>query len=109
MRTPEAADRWTWLIIAVHTQLRLARPLADDLRRPWERPAAHGRLTPTRVRRGFRNIRAKCPSLTSAPKPNKPGPGRPPGSTNRHRAPIRDVGKTITRETSPAARFGQAA
>lgn len=32
---PEAADRWTWLVIAAHTQLRLARPLAVDLRRPW--------------------------------------------------------------------------
>lgn len=29
-RTPQAADRWTWLIIAAHTQLRLARPLAAD-------------------------------------------------------------------------------
>lgn len=27
LRTPQAADRWTWLIIAAHTQLRLARPL----------------------------------------------------------------------------------
>ncbi|MFJ7423878.1 hypothetical protein ACIQXD_35630 [Streptomyces uncialis] len=38
LRTPEAADRWTWLIIVAHTQLRLARPLTEDLRRPWERP-----------------------------------------------------------------------
>jgi hypothetical protein len=38
IRTPEAADRWTWLLIAAHTQLRLARPLARDLRRPWEPP-----------------------------------------------------------------------
>ena len=59
--TPHAADRWTWLIIAAHTQLRLARPLAADLRRPWERPAAPGRLTPARVRRGFRNLRAEDP------------------------------------------------
>jgi hypothetical protein len=43
---PAAADRWTWLIIACHAQLRLARPLAADLRRPWERPAPPGRLTP---------------------------------------------------------------
>ena len=34
---PEQADRWTWLIIAAHTQLRLARQLVDDLRLPWER------------------------------------------------------------------------
>ncbi|MGW4801419.1 NF041680 family putative transposase, partial [Nonomuraea sp. NPDC004297] len=29
IRAPEAADRWTWLIIAAHTQLRPARTLAD--------------------------------------------------------------------------------
>ena len=33
-------------------QLRLARHLAEDLRRPWEWSAAPGRLTPARVRRG---------------------------------------------------------
>ena len=64
IRDPQAADRWTWLIITAHTQLRLARALAADLRHPWERPAQPGRLTPARVRRGFRNIRAKttCPA-----------------------------------------------
>ena len=41
-----AADRWTWLIITCHAQLRLARPLAEDLRRPWGRPAPPRRLTP---------------------------------------------------------------
>jgi hypothetical protein len=97
IRDPAAADRWTWLIIACHTQLRLARPLAIDLRRPWEKPALPGRLTPARVRRGFRYLRktATCPA--GAPKPGKPGPGRPPGSTNRHPAPIRSVGKTSTK------------
>ncbi len=48
IRDPHAADRWTWLIIACHTQLRLARALAKDLRRPWERPCPPGRLTPAR-------------------------------------------------------------
>lgn len=38
LRTPEAADRWTWILIVAHTQLRLARPLVADLRRPWEKP-----------------------------------------------------------------------
>jgi hypothetical protein len=74
-RTPEAADRWTWLIIAAHTQLRLARPLAEDLRKPWERPAAARRLTPARVRRDFRNIRTTATCPAGAPKPGKPGPG----------------------------------
>ena len=35
---PHTTDLWAWLIIAAHTQLRLARPLVEDLRRPWERP-----------------------------------------------------------------------
>ena len=98
LRDPQAADRWTWLIITCHAQLRLARPLAADLRRPWERPAPSGRLTPARVRRGFRNIRAKAAHPAGAPKPGKPGPGRPPGSKNRRPAPRHDVGKTTKRE-----------
>ncbi len=39
IRTPDQADRWTGIIVAAHTQLRLARHLARDLRRPWEKPA----------------------------------------------------------------------
>jgi len=109
IRDAQAADRWTWLVIACHTQLRLARPLASDLRRPWQRPAPPGRLTPARVRRGFRNLRAKTTCPAGAPKPGKPGPGRPPRSTNRRPAPHHHVGKTIKRETTLAARFGQAA
>lgn len=53
LREPAAADRWTWLVIAAHTQLRLARPLAEDLRNPWERPARQGaphtRERPSRI------------------------------------------------------------
>jgi hypothetical protein len=98
IRDPAAADRWTWLIITCHAQLRLARPLAEDLRLPWERPAPPGRLTPARVRRGSRNIRAAAAQPASAPKPGKPGPGRPPGSRNRRPAPRYDVGKTTRRE-----------
>jgi hypothetical protein len=102
LRTPEAADRWTWIVIAAHTQLRLARPLAEDLRRPWEKAAAPGRLTPARVRRGFRNLRALTLHPARAPKPGKPGPGRPPGSKNRRPAPHHDVGKTVKRDLTMA-------
>jgi hypothetical protein len=96
VRTPDAADRWTWLIITAYTQLRLARPLANDLRRPWEKPAAPHRLTPARVRRGFRHLRPNTSRPAAAPKPSRPGPGRPPGSRNRHRAAHHDVGKHAT-------------
>jgi len=102
IRTPAAADRWTWIVIAAHTQLRLARPLVADLRHPWEKPAPPGRLTPARVRRGFRNIRPTISLPARAPKPGKPGPGRPPGSKNRRPAPHHDVGKTIKRDLTLA-------
>lgn len=59
-----AADRWAWLIIAVYAQLRLARPLAADLRRPWERPCEPHKLTPARVRRDFRHLRPKAARLS---------------------------------------------
>ncbi|MFJ1709836.1 NF041680 family putative transposase [Kitasatospora sp. NPDC088346] len=97
-RAPDAADLWTWLVIVAHTQLRLARPLAADLRRPWERPLPAVKLTPPRVRRGFRSIRAKVLTPARVPKPSRPGPGRPPGSKNRKPAPRHDVGKTVKRE-----------
>jgi hypothetical protein len=97
IRTPQAADRWTWIMLAAYTQLRLARPLATDLRRPWEKPAPPERLTPARVRRGFRHLRTQLTSPASAPKPSRPGPGRPPGRPNTHPTPRHDVhivGKT---------------
>src|SRR5689334_10351862 len=71
-------------MIIVHTQLRLARPLTSDLWRPWEKSLEPERLTPARVRRGFRNLRTKTLSLAGAPKPSRPGPGRPPGSKTRN-------------------------
>jgi hypothetical protein len=101
VRTPEAADRWTWLIVAAHTQLRLTRPLAEDLRRPWEKAAVTpSRLTPARVRRGFRNIRPTTALPASAPKPSRPGPGRPPGSRNIYRAAVCQVGKITKTDTT---------
>nr|WP_230990056.1 hypothetical protein [Rhodococcus oxybenzonivorans] len=93
LRSPEAADRWTWIVLVAYAQLRLARPLAEDLRRPWERPVPPTRLTPAQVRRGFSRTRATMPVPASAPKPSRPGPGRPPGSKNTHRAPHHHVGK----------------
>jgi len=104
IRDPAAADRWTWLIIACHAQLRLARPLAADLRLPWQRPCQGSRLTPARVRRDFRNIRATAGCPAGAPKPGKPGPGRPSGSKNRRPATRHDVGKATKRELTLKAR-----
>ncbi|MED7828869.1 NF041680 family putative transposase [Streptomyces chiangmaiensis] len=109
LRTPEAADRWTWLVIAAHTQLRLARPLAEDLPRPWERSARPGRLSPARVRRGFRRLHGKTSQPAGAPKPGTAGPGRPAGSKNKHRAREHPVGKQSKTDTAKSASKRQAA
>ncbi|MFK0159501.1 hypothetical protein ACIQVK_46500, partial [Streptomyces sp. NPDC090493] len=50
------------------------------------------KLTPARVRRGFRHLHAKAPTPATVPKPSQPGPGRPPGSKNRRPANRYDVG-----------------
>ena len=80
LRTPEQADRWSWLIVAALTQLRLARGIVEDLRLPWERPRDPAQLTPARVRRGFRRLRAVIGTPASPPKSTTPGPGRPKGT-----------------------------
>jgi hypothetical protein len=99
-RDPAAADRWTWLILAAYTQLRLARPLAADLRRPWEKPAEPNRLTPARVRRAFRHLRINTACPAAAPKPTRPGPGRPPGKPNHQPASRYDVHTVTTDEAN---------
>ena len=82
VRTPEQAGRWARIVMAAWSQLLLARPLAGDLRRPWEKHPDPARpLAPGRVRRGFRNIRRDLGTPARVAKPSRPGPGRPQGST----------------------------
>lgn len=93
LRGPAAADRWTWLIIAAHTQLRLARPVARDHRLPWQQPIAPALLTPTRVRADYRRICRTAIHPAAAPKASRAGPGCPKGRKNRRKAPIQPLGK----------------
>jgi hypothetical protein len=79
-RHPAQADRWTWLVLAGYTQLRLARQIVCDQRLPWERPRPPGQLSPYRVRRGFPRLLAVLGSPAAAPKPSGRSPGRPKGS-----------------------------
>jgi len=103
IRTPEQADRWSWLVLAAHTQLRLARTLTDDLRRRWERPIPTGRvLTPGRVRRGFPQLRRKLGTPAGKPKPTTAGPGRPKGTTRPPRTRYPVGKKRSTTDKAPA-------
>jgi hypothetical protein len=103
VRTPEQASRWVRLVMAAAAQLLLARPLAADLRRPWERRPDPARpLPPGRVRRGFPGIQARLGTPAHVAKPARPGPGRPKGSASgpapRHPVPAksRQPGKQET-------------
>jgi hypothetical protein len=81
-RHPAQADRWTWLVLAGYTQLRLARQAAGDQRLPWERPRPRPRRSPYRVRRGFPRLLCALGSPAAAPKPSGCSPGRPKGRTS---------------------------
>ncbi|HEX8131957.1 MAG TPA: NF041680 family putative transposase [Actinomycetes bacterium] len=78
-RHPEQADRWTWLVVAVYTQLRLARTWVADRRLPWERPLDPDRLTPYRVRRALTALLPLLGTPAGVPKPCGRSPGRPKG------------------------------
>ncbi|HEY1733796.1 MAG TPA: hypothetical protein VGG23_05065, partial [Acidimicrobiales bacterium] len=73
-------DRWSFIVAAALTELRLARGLVSDLRLPWEKPLDPTKLTPCRVRRGFRRLRVTVGTPASPPKSQTPGPGRPKGT-----------------------------
>jgi DDE superfamily endonuclease len=82
VRHPEQADRWTWLVVAAFTQLRLvrlARTRVADLRLPWERCYDAGRLTPVRVHRAVLALLQIPGTPAKPPKPCGRSPGRPEG------------------------------
>ena len=98
-RSPEAADRWSWLMAALFWQLWLARPVVADVRLPWERPLPPERLSPGRVRRAFPGLLARLGSPARAPKPRGKSPGRRPGEK-----PVRRTRHPVVRRTEkPAA------
>src|SRR5215218_9269839 len=79
VRHPEQADRWTWLVVAAFTQLRMARACVADRRLPWERRYGTGRLTPIRVHRVVSALLVELGTPAKPPKPCGRSPGRPKG------------------------------
>jgi hypothetical protein len=102
VRHPEQADRWTWLVVLAYTQLRLARPLVDDQRLPWQRPQPPDRRTPARVRRAFSTLLPRLPALARAPKPCGRSPGRPNGKRSGRATRYPAITKAVL-STSQAA------
>jgi hypothetical protein len=108
-RTPEQADRWTWLVLAAYTQLRLARAVVGDQRLPWERPRPQPRLSPYRVRRGFPQLLCALGSPASTPKPAGRSPGRPRGSRSGLATRYPAIKKPATKPRKKATRTAKAA
>ena len=88
LRLPEQADRWTAIILAACAQLVLARPLAADLRLPWESPAPPASSPPAASAATFLTFAPCCPPqqtpvnpATPAPDGPKDAPPTPPSAT----------------------------
>jgi hypothetical protein len=77
-RSPQTADRWSWLLAAGVWQLWLARAAVTDHRLPWEHPPVHA-LSPGRVRRGFAGLLLTLGTLARPPRPRGKSPGRQAG------------------------------
>ncbi len=108
LSSAQATDRWAALVMAAYTQLRLAAPLVDDLRRPWhKRPEPEQVLSPYRVRLGFRRLRARLGTPARTAKATRPGPGRPRGSKNRPKARQQVYRKSDNRGTANTAQVNQ--
>lgn len=94
LRSPQAADRWTWLLAAGLWQLWLVRPLVAEVRLPWDPKLAAQQLTPGRVRRAFGSLFARLSSPARAPRSRGKSPGRQPGQTGGPRQRFAVVHRT---------------
>ncbi|MBB2993855.1 NF041680 family putative transposase [Paeniglutamicibacter cryotolerans] len=92
LREPNAADRWTWIVIAAHTSLRLVRPMAIECRLPWQQPIPESKLTPGRVRATYRRACRDAVHPANPPIASTAGPGRPRGGVNRVKPVTQPVG-----------------
>ena len=72
-------DRWTWVVLLAAWQVLLARELARDCHRPWERAAPAGPFPRARIQRDYGRILWQFGLAMPPPKPRGKAPGRPPG------------------------------
>jgi hypothetical protein len=76
LREPAAADRWTWLVIAAHTQLPLPSPSQKTSATPGSGPHAKG-ASPRRV--SVEDFAASTGKPLSQPAHRNPPPQAPAG------------------------------
>ncbi len=95
LKTPAQMERWTDVVSAVHNELRLARPLVEAHRLPWEDPAKP--VSPRQARRGLARIIGQVGTPARPARPRGKSPGRAAGAVVRHAAPCPVVRKAPKR------------
>ncbi len=102
LSTPEQSELWGALIPLLMWQLWLARPIASDKPRPWQKPQQV--LTPGRVHRAMGGVLAGIGTPAQPPKPRGKSPGWPKGRlrTKRPRYPVIKKAKARTKKQAPA-------
>jgi hypothetical protein len=90
--TPEAGDRWSYLVCLAFWQLYLARPIVQDCALPWQ--PKQTRLTPARVRQGMADIFAQIGRPTRPPQTRGKSSGWPKGKPRQRRERCSVVKKT---------------
>ncbi len=73
-------DRWTWVVLLAAWHVLLARDLARDCPRPWERTVPGNPLPLARVQRDYGRILWQFGLAMPPPKPRGKAPGRRPGT-----------------------------
>jgi len=76
----ERQDHWTWVVLLAAWQLLLARDVAQDCPRPWERAGGAGPMPLARVQRDYGRILREFGLGVPAPKPRGKAPGRLAGT-----------------------------
>lgn len=84
LRSPLAADCWSWRLASARWQLWLARGQVADARLPWDTAAARDQLGPGRVRRVMAGLLATLGSPARPPRPRGKSPGRQRGQCPGH-------------------------
>lgn len=78
-RSPQTADRWSWLLAMALWQLWVARQQVAAIRLPWEPQAAHCPPSPGQVRRALAGLFLGVGTPARHPRPRGKAPGRQPG------------------------------
>ena len=77
LRSPHAADRWTWLLILAYVQLRFARDAVTDVRLPGSRRCQPSDAPPPGSDAAFRTLLPRLGSPVSGQNPADARPGVP--------------------------------